>query len=216
MALIIRDTFSGAAGNILAHTSDSGAAWNQGYWTSVKFDLNGLGQLARIDDINGMRDAWALVEMPSSDYFVEADVTIPEGSSSSVILYSRIQTEPNPEYGAEDGYFSEMEWYPDDGDIYLMSQGSGGDYALFSIPPQSGNATVRMEVSGNSMTVLIGGVTVGSTDISGLPLAGYTGLGCWWNGDSDYPCLTINEFRAGTLGGTAFWTNKVGTTEVFA
>lgn len=238
MTLIIQDRFDGAAGdiggwpgNVVGRTTDSGHVWRPGA-EGKDLRLDGSGAVTgNYPQNSGRGDVWCAAQMPLADYWVELDVFIPTNDSDSYfMIYTKIQTEPNPSYGNEDSKFSIASWFPVNSSYpEVMELGGFGTLG----PTYSGTArgdatygtrTFRVTVVGTTVSAYIDGAFISSGALTGaIPNNGWVGFGMRSRNDdgSLVSFARVLEFRAGTIADYAgippsFWTSRVGSTEVLA
>lgn len=177
MTAIVTDTFTeGSNTNLNAHTPEVGGAWSyaMGTWTVV-----GATDIVQLS--SGQEFAWNAAVPPGADYY--AEVTGRTGATNATDRfgvairgdgggYAAAGTDCYYAYIRGDGVLSVLE---QTNGVIAAPSGYSGDYTITGFSAST-DYTLRLEVSGSTITAYIDGVSRATASDSTISAAGRIGI----------------------------------------
>lgn len=205
---LLEDSFTGGAGPLSAHTSDSGHAWTAGpAWGGIaSLALNGSGSVARSG--SGTSDAKAGALASAATGFVRATIPTPSSPASQEIA---VKVAPSFNTGHAATIYFALNFFSGSWKWSLFSEGTSSTFNAFA--PSSGEHEFVLEIAEEGLTLTMDGATLGTLPAYGGGSLDMTGYGAVMTIGGSGVSVGYLKFEQDSGPPPAFWQNKVGVTE---
>lgn len=170
------DTFTGAAGSLATHTSDSGHTWSELYGEAMTtYHLTGSGAVEYATEFPGTDNYIVTSWVPDDDFYVEVDFEF-DSDAAGLPTITLFLVDDASYNGVEVSVAAAL--FGGSSDVLMKSWGSLFGYTD-SAPSGVALATVgtlRVDVNGDDFTVSANGVPLLTHTFTGRPAIGAIGL----------------------------------------